>query len=165
MRICGTVKQILVIPPKGRRLNGREQIRTCYDVRVWTEGVEAYQRSMAMAKNSLPTRIGEAVFDDFVDSFDGRGSFDISENYEVAPVLLDCLVVASVGTRDGNRILSTNSRLHSSIVHGNEVIYGILIRDVQGSSGTETYCVSFFRGDEGFSAYFDGVPMTELDFM
>ncbi|KAK3341945.1 heterokaryon incompatibility protein-domain-containing protein [Lasiosphaeria hispida] len=173
MRLRGRVKRILVVPVAGRGWGGRYQQRECFDVTVWDPAKKAYRVDM-MQRASLESRIGVAVFDDFVPPFKkGEGhrsfavgeEFDVESDFGVEPMFLDCLLVATVGNRQGDRVLGTRPLGYVQTGSGDETAYGLVLGDVDGFDAGRRCRVGLFRGDEGFARYFDGAEEAEFDFV
>lgn len=172
LRLRGLLKKVLIIPPKGRFWENRIQTRSCYQLKVWDDEQESYTMKMN-ERAVLEFRIGEAVFDDYVDEprKDGkpdwntrRASFQFAEDYDVAPMLLDCFLVSTVGDRKGDPMFDGKPKGYSRQTQGNETAYGVLVQDVPGSNGDRKHRIGLFRGDEGLSFYFDDAVECEFDF-
>ncbi|KAF5011053.1 hypothetical protein FDECE_2792 [Fusarium decemcellulare] len=173
LRVKGMVKKVIVIPAKGRRWENRMQARSCYDTSVWDDAKGRYTMDMDKIA-ALKYRIGEVVFDDYVEFPEENGimawshrreSFDMHENYDVAPIILDCLIVGTVGDRHRAPVLVEQPRGYSRVTQGSETAYGVLVQDISGSNGTEKVRVGLFRGDEGSSFYFGDAGEKEFDFV
>lgn len=173
LRLRGLLKKVVVIPPKGRFWENRIQTRSCYQLKVWDDVQESYTMKMN-ERAVLEFRIGEAVFDDYVDKprKDGkleywnprRASFQFEEDYDVAPMLLDCFLVSTVGDRKGDPMFDGKPRGYSRETQGNETAHGLLVQGVPGSDGGRKNRIGLFRGDEGLSFYFDDALECEFDF-
>lgn len=171
LRVRGRVKKILVVPVLGKAWEGRYQERQCYDVAVWDDKQGKYAIDMA-GKASLEKRIGVAVFDDFVSRFDEGGAaksfapgdlFDVRDNYDAEPEIIDCLLVAMGGKRDGDRAMGTTALGYSHAGNGDETAYGLVLGNVAGFGADRRCRVGMFRGDEGLAKYFEGGEEAELD--
>ncbi|KAK6207633.1 hypothetical protein QIS74_12714 [Colletotrichum tabaci] len=103
--------------------------------------------------------VAAASFDDFAelpgDKRPLRNSFDIGEDFDTSPAMLDCVLVSTVGDLRGQPVAAGKARGYSRKIQGNETAYGLLLRDVLGSGGFRKVRVGPFRGEEGLSPYFD----------
>ncbi|TID02129.1 hypothetical protein CH35J_003371 [Colletotrichum higginsianum] len=117
---------------------------------------------MMTERAALGYQIGQASFDDFAelpgDKRSLRNSFDIGEDFDTSPALLDCVLVSTVGDLRGQPVAAGKPRGYSRTTQGNETAYGLLLRDVPGSGGFRKVRVGPFREEEGLSPYFDDGP-------
>ena len=166
--IRGRLKRILAVPVTGAGWEGRYQERQCYDISVWDEKESKYVADMA-DRSSLENRIGIVVFDDFIPqfvkgeaarSFAAGDLFDMREDFETEPQFVDCLLVATVGKRDGN---GDGDRGVEG--HADETAYGLVLGGVKGGEKDRRCRVGMFRGDEGVARYFDDAEEMEFDFV
>ncbi|KAH6887424.1 heterokaryon incompatibility protein-domain-containing protein [Thelonectria olida] len=170
LRVQGLVKRVVVIPTKGSGWEGRSQTSSCYDIKIWDRSAGTYT-SEDPIRSVLTGRIGDAVFDDFVKGPPPglresvrRRMWDFAEDYQSTPKILDCLLIASIGDRKGKRSLGTKPLDYSLVTHGDQIAYGILMEDIEGSNGSQKRRVGLFRGDEGRCFYFDDAVEFEFDF-
>ncbi|KAH7131261.1 heterokaryon incompatibility protein-domain-containing protein [Dactylonectria macrodidyma] len=171
LRIRGPMKRVLAIPIQGPSWEKRPQRLSCYDTKIWDGAAKSYSDAKPEA-SAAASRIGEVVFDNFKDGPPSsvsdlilRTDWSFAEDYEAAPRVFDCLVVATVGNRQEHRSLATDSRKYSMMTQGNEVAYGLLLEVLSGSGGQKWKRVGLFRGDEGRSFYFDDTDEKDFSFV
>lgn len=171
LRVRGRVKSVLAVPVAGRGWEGRYQERQCYDVDVWQEKEKKYRVDMA-GKASLERRIGMAVFDDFVSRFDQDGAarsfvrgspFDVMDDFGVEPQVVECLLVATAGKRDGSRAMGTGPLGYAQARTGDQTAYGLVLGNVGEYAATSRRRIGLFRGDEGLASYFHDARDMEFD--
>ncbi|TQN64905.1 hypothetical protein CSHISOI_10507 [Colletotrichum shisoi] len=115
-RVSGRPLRLRGVVKKGRRGRGPEVWlgdRLCYDSCVWT-GIDGAYTKMMTERAALSYQIGQASFDDFAeppgDKRPLRNSFDIGEDFDTSPALLDCVLVSTVGDLRGQPVTAGKPR-------------------------------------------------------